>query len=69
MEHRLRGAVGSLALAALLGGVLVGGSVPSVAAQDTPVADAETSQTQADAAAAALATGKYPYGTELMLLN
>lgn len=68
MNHRLRGAIGSLALAALLGASLTGIPARSIAAQDTPVAT-ETPQTEADAAAAALSTGKYPFGTELMLLN
>lgn len=68
MNHRLRGAIGSLALAALLGASLTGIPARSIAAQDTPAAT-ETPQTEADAAAAALSTGKYPYGTELMLLN
>ncbi|TXG79014.1 MAG: hypothetical protein E6R14_11890 [Thermomicrobiales bacterium] len=68
MNHRLRGAIGSLALAALLGASLTGIPARSIAAQDTPAAT-ETPQTEADAAAAALSTGKYPFGTELMLLN
>jgi uncharacterized protein YgiM (DUF1202 family) len=74
MMNRTRGAVGSLALAALLGITLAGSPSGSIAAQDateTPVAPATTteSQTQADADAAAIATGKYPFGTKLLNLN
>lgn len=69
--NRTRGAIGSLALAALLGVTLAGSPVRSIAAQDTTETPATTteSQTQADADAAALATGKYPFGTMLMLLE
>jgi uncharacterized protein YgiM (DUF1202 family) len=67
MMNQKRGAIGSLALAALLGATLAGAPGGSISAQEaTPTA---TPQTEADAAAAALSTGKYPYGTELMLLN
>lgn len=78
MMNRTRGAVGSLALAALLGMILAGPQAGSIAAQDTTETPATTtdtpaatteSQTQADADAAAIATGKYPFGTELLLLN
>ncbi len=70
MNYRIRGAIGSLALAALLAATLAGIPARSATAQDTTTpATTETPQTQADAAAAALSTGKYPYGTELMLLN
>lgn len=67
--NRTRGALGSLALAALLG--LTVGAPNSLAAQDasqTPVAASE-SQTEADANAAAIATGKYPFGTVLVLME
>ncbi|HET9661383.1 MAG TPA: SH3 domain-containing protein [Thermomicrobiales bacterium] len=72
--NRTRGAVGSLALAALLGMTLAGSPSGPIAAQDateTPTAPATTneSQTQADADAAAIATGKYPFGTHLLLLD
>lgn len=69
--NRTRGALGSLALAALLGVTLAGSPVRSIAAQDTSGTPATTneSQTQADADAAAMATGKYPFGTKLMLLE
>jgi uncharacterized protein YgiM (DUF1202 family) len=69
--NRTRGAIGSLALAALLGVTLAGSPARSIAAQETTETPAATteSQTQADADAAALASGKYPFGTELMLLN
>src|SRR5215218_4673198 len=74
MNHRRRRAIGgtasSLALAALLAATLTGIPAHPVAAQDTTTpAATETPQTEADAAAAALSTGKYPFGTELMLLN
>lgn len=68
MMNRTRGAVGSLAVAALLGVTLAGGGHATLAQETTPTATA-VPQTEADAAAAALSTGKYPYGTELMLLN
>jgi uncharacterized protein YgiM (DUF1202 family) len=71
MMNRTRGAVGSLALAGLLGLTLAGPHTGSIAAQDatqTPAATTE-SQTQSDADAAAIATGKYPFGTQLLLLN
>ena len=70
MNHRTRGAIGSLALAALLGATLTGMPAQSTLAQDTTTPETTTqSQTETDAAAAAIATGKYPFGTELMLLN
>ncbi len=69
MNHRIRGAIGSLALAGLLGATLTGLPAQSTLAQETTPVATETPQTEADAAAAALSTGKYPYGTELMLLN
>ncbi len=68
--NRTRGAIGSLALAALLGVTLTAPG-QSIAAQDatqTPAATTE-SQTQADANAAAIATGKYPFGTPLILME
>jgi uncharacterized protein YgiM (DUF1202 family) len=71
MMNRTRGAVGSLALAGLLGLTLAGPNTGLIAAQDatqTPAATAE-SQTQSDADAAAIAAGKYPFGTQLLLLN
>jgi uncharacterized protein YgiM (DUF1202 family) len=69
--NRTRGAIGSLALAALLGVTLAGPQAHSTAAQDTSGTPATTteSQTQSDADAAAIASGKYPFGTELLLLN
>lgn len=71
MMNRTRGAVGSLALAGLLGLTLAGPHTGSIAAQDTTQTPAATteSQTQSDADAAAIATGKYPFGTHLLLLN
>src|SRR6478735_2105162 len=71
MMNRTRGAVGSLALAGLLGLTLAGPQTGLIAAQDatqTPAATTE-SQNQTDADAAAIATGKYPFGTHLLLLN
>ena len=68
MNHK-RGAIGSLALAALLGISVASATGGSISAQETTPTATATPQTEADAAAAALATGKYPYGTELMLLN
>jgi len=68
--NRTRGAIGSLALAALLGLTLAAPG-PSIAAQDatqTPAATTE-SQTESDANAAAIATGKYPFGTPLVLME
>lgn len=67
--NRTRGAVGSLALAALLGLTLAGPN--AIAAQETtqPPAAATESQTEADAIAAAIATGKYPFGTKLVLME
>jgi uncharacterized protein YgiM (DUF1202 family) len=71
MMNRTRGAVGSLALAGLLGLTLAGPQTGLIAAQDaTQTPDATTeSQNQADADAAAIASGKYPFGTHLLLLN
>ena len=55
MNTRIRGAIGSLALAALLGATLTGIPAQSAAAQDTTTpAATETPQGEADAAAAAL---------------
>lgn len=68
--NRTRGAIGSLALAALLGMTLAAPGQP-IAAQDATQAPAATteSQTESDANAAAIATGKYPFGTPLVLME
>ena len=67
--NRTREAIGSLAVAALLGLTLT--APGSIAAQDTsrsPAATTET-QTESDAIAAAIATGKYPFGARLVLME
>ncbi len=68
--NRTRGALGTLALAALLG-LPLAAPVHSIAAQDATETSAATteSQTEADANAAAIATGKYPFGTVLVLME
>lgn len=67
--NRTRGTIGTLALAALLGATLAGPAVQPIGAQDTTQTPAATTepQTEIDANQAAIASGKFPFGTLLVV--